>query len=248
MTSYPMERVLYNLHLRVCTYALRTSSNRSRSWAERGLLLLSICCFGALYMSHRSFVYRRSPPTAVLRKNSRARHHFGASGGGGNGVVPLTCLPSVPGFSRQAAVTHILLLDDYDDDDATQVTTASHAYTLRNGTLSTPDDTCHSYYYYHAPDDGDCQARVTSTAATATTTTSTSTTTSTRNTMRQPSSQQIYLSYSQVKGYLWLPPELLRDLPVQYVHVSPRDVRCFGEPFLQEIIFRFMSPETVILN
>ena len=204
-----MERVLYNLHLRLCTYALRTSSNRSRSWAERGILLVSICCFGALYMSHRSFVYR------PLSNGSRS---------GASSNLPLTCLPSIRGFSREAAITHIILLDDYHPSTvgshlpSTVTTTtqeSSYAYTIHNRTLLT-EQTCSAY----------------------------------NNICQEPTrqKQQIYISYSQVKGYLLLPPALVQDLPVQYVKVSPRDSRCFGEPFLQEIIFHLMSPETVIIN
>ncbi|GKY93646.1 hypothetical protein MPSEU_000332000 [Mayamaea pseudoterrestris] len=57
-------------------------------------------------------------------------------------------------------------------------------------------------------------------------------------------------SYSFTKGYLLLTPDVCRDrnLTVQHVVVAKRDVRCFGEPFLQKIVHRLTSPETVAMN
>lgn len=207
-----MERVLYNLHLRVCTYALRTSSNRSRSWAERTLLLMSVCCFGALYMSHRSFVYRPK-----MSRNTGSSHN-----------IPVSCLSSIRGFTRHADVTHIVLLDDHSLAATTQPSSeeTSYAYTLiKSGTSDTT-----------------CLAPSLNSIALGSS-----------FVCEEPSNprQQIYFSYSKVKGYLLLPHVLLQDrhdLSVQYVKVSPRDSRCFGEPFLQEIIFRMNTPETVIIN
>ena len=213
--TYPMERVLYNLHLRVCTYALRTSSHRSRSWAERGLLLLSICCFGVLYMSHRSFVYRPQGRSVV-------------------GNIPLNCLSSIRGFNRHAAITHIVLLEDHLHSYPAAAEETSFAYTLQKnrtgdnycsiGTMSDHTGSlhqpgCNAEHYAYKP--------------------------------TMSSRRRVHFSYSQVKGYLLLPPEIIQekhDISVQYVKVSPRDNRCFGEPFLQEIIFQVLGPETVILN
>ena len=255
MTSYPpMERVLYNLHLRMCTFALRSSSHISRGWAERTLLLLSVCCFGALYMSHRAFVYR---PAAARHASSQAVLHSAAHN---HKNIPLTCLPSIRGFTRnQAAITHILLLN-YEDPIRTTTTTtsaagesSSYAFTVQNNTV----------IYGALPEGGACQAPADSSSS-RTTATSPALLYNNNNNHApynvcqdspsdslHPPQDQIYFSYSQVKGYLLLPPTLIQerhDLPVQYVMVSPTDSHCFGEPFLQELVFRILNPETVIVN
>lgn len=214
-----MERVLYNLHLRLCTYALRTSSNRSRSWAERGLLLVSICCFGALYMSHRSFVYR---PLMSSR----------------SGNIPLTCLPNIRGFTRHADITHIILLDEF-QHQASVSNTATGIEATDGTSLVPPEESSYAYTLRNrTTNDAYCPAMP-----------SKPTSAGPPNVCEEPSRQQIYFSYAKVKGYLLLPHTLILErLTVQYVKVSTRDSRCFGEPFLQEIIFILLSPETVILN
>jgi hypothetical protein len=59
-----------------------------------------------------------------------------------------------------------------------------------------------------------------------------------------------YYSYSQVKGYLFVPPYLCqaRNITIQYVGVSRSDVHCFGEPFLQKLVFSVLGPEVVMRN
>mmetsp|Transcript_6326 Transcript_6326/g.15988 ORF Transcript_6326/g.15988 Transcript_6326/m.15988 type:complete len:982 (+) Transcript_6326:262-3207(+) len=57
--------------------------------------------------------------------------------------------------------------------------------------------------------------------------------------------------YSTTKAFLMLPPghSMLDQLDVQYVFVSPTDQKCFGEPFLQFLIFHcFVGPETILRN
>jgi hypothetical protein len=60
----------------------------------------------------------------------------------------------------------------------------------------------------------------------------------------------VLYSYSNVKGYLLLPSGVCaqHNVSVQYVMVSKTDVRCFGEPFLQHLIFRLLAPDSVMLN
>ena len=60
----------------------------------------------------------------------------------------------------------------------------------------------------------------------------------------------IYYSYSRVKGYLLLPPELCRErgLTVQHVVISPGDSNCFGEPFLRRLVFGVTGVDTVMVN
>jgi hypothetical protein len=65
-----------------------------------------------------------------------------------------------------------------------------------------------------------------------------------------PLPQDVTLSYSRVKGFLYLPLEtsILHNISTQYVFVSKSDVRCFGEPFLQFLVERILGVETVALN
>lgn len=65
----------------------------------------------------------------------------------------------------------------------------------------------------------------------------------------------IYFTYSQVKGYLLLPPDLQRKhkLSIQVVAISKNDPHCFGEPLLQFIIWRWSliywgTADTVMMN
>lgn len=60
----------------------------------------------------------------------------------------------------------------------------------------------------------------------------------------------IVYSYSHTQGLLRLKPSLqhTHNISTQFIIVSPTDTNCFGEPFTQNIIFRFIGPDTVILN
>lgn len=91
-----MERVLYNLHSQVCSIALRRTSSKTRSVAEHTLLVVALCGFGVLIVSHLSFVHRPN-----LRWPSPRS-------------IPGYCLSSIPGFQRYADVTHILLSNQSD--------------------------------------------------------------------------------------------------------------------------------------
>jgi hypothetical protein len=60
----------------------------------------------------------------------------------------------------------------------------------------------------------------------------------------------IYYSYSSTKGYLLLPPnnKLLQHLDIQYVVLDTTDGHCFGEPFLQRLLWNVVGPDTVMMN
>lgn len=60
----------------------------------------------------------------------------------------------------------------------------------------------------------------------------------------------ILLSHSKIKGYLLLPTRIAieKQLVTQYVDISKLDGKCFGEPFLQKIIFTLIGPDTAMLN
>ena len=66
-----------------------------------------------------------------------------------------------------------------------------------------------------------------------------------------PSNQPtIIYSYSHAKGLLLLSPTLKQrhNISTQFVIASSTDVNCFGEPFVQNIVFSVVGPDTVILN
>lgn len=62
----------------------------------------------------------------------------------------------------------------------------------------------------------------------------------------------ISYSYSTTKAYLMLPNDhfwLKQDMDVQYVLVAPTDPTCFGEPFVQFLLWKcFIGGNTVLLN
>ena len=62
----------------------------------------------------------------------------------------------------------------------------------------------------------------------------------------------IFFSYSTTKAYLMLPPRhsfLEEHLTTQYILINPSDPSCFGEPFLQFLIWNcFIGPDTILLN
>jgi hypothetical protein len=57
-----MERFLYNVHARVSTLVLRKTSSRVRSLVEQVILVLTLCGFALLFISHIAFVYRGTSP------------------------------------------------------------------------------------------------------------------------------------------------------------------------------------------
>jgi hypothetical protein len=188
-----MEGVLYKLHSQICWFVLRNTSSRFRSWLEDALLCIAIACFGALIVSHLAFCHRA---TSVLLPPIQPPQVTTPSLVTGN--IPSICLPSVPGFSLQADVTHLTLLPANEQS-------------------------------YAVPLDNTDRTNITI--------------------------PEIYFTYSQVKGYLLLPPDLLRkhNLSIQLVAVSKNDPHCFGEPLLQFIIWRWSliywgTADTVMMN
>jgi hypothetical protein len=217
-----MERVLYNLHHQVCSFALRRTSSRVRSLTENSLLILALCGFGALLLAHLSFVYRGNLGYATTRLETS---------GDGRPLrnIPLTCLSSIPGFVKGVDVTHLSLVGG--DDSEMQESRAFHSW-YESTSESTSTDTS------TGKQDGlVCES------------TSTSETETTGSCLAVEGINVLY-SYSNVKGYLLLPSEVCaqHNVSVQYVMVSKTDVRCFGEPFLQHLIFRLLAPDSVMLN
>ncbi|KAL7512683.1 hypothetical protein ACHAXN_009767 [Cyclotella atomus] len=67
------------------------------------------------------------------------------------------------------------------------------------------------------------------------------------STFRQP---RLIYSYSHAQGLLLLSPKLKQEhnISTQFVIASSSDANCFGEPFVQSIVFSLAGPDTVILN
>jgi hypothetical protein len=235
--QYPMERVLYNLHHQVCSFALRRTSSRVRSLAENSLLVLALCGFGALLLAHLSFVYR----------GNWHLHRLESSMNNGDGRplrnIPLTCLSSIPGFVKGVDVTHLSLVGG-DVSDASD----------SGGSGMQESRAFHSSWFL----DNDADASTSASASPAGTgkqdglicASSSETSTSDTGSCLAVEGINVLYSYSKVKGYLLLPAEVCaqHNVSVQYVMVSKTDVRCFGEPFLQHLIFRLLAPDSVMLN
>lgn len=192
---------MYNLHSNVCSVALRRTSSKTRSRSELCLLVIALCGFGVLCISHLSFIQRSNN-----------------IGGWTSKSIPLQCLESISGFDVSANVTHVIVTKDgelMETSVAYSITTQNYdkrqeERRLNNGDTYHTEESCSSY----------------------------------------PLPQDVTLSYSRVKGFLYLPLEtsILHNISTQYVFVSKSDVRCFGEPFLQFLVERILGVETVALN
>ena len=69
-------------------------------------------------------------------------------------------------------------------------------------------------------------------------------------TRREHDELRTIYSYSHAEGLLLLSPELKQahNVSTQFVIASSSDVNCFGEPFVQNMVFSLVGADTVILN
>jgi Tumour-associated protein len=179
-----MERVLFNLHHKCCSFAINNTTRRSRSFAEHFVLIAGLCSFGALFLVHSKFVH-----PSGLRS---------------------TCLSSIPDFVKGSDLIHIRITNE-----ATSRVIKSAPYPLQKlGIMDSPS----------------CRA---SCAV---------------NTTEDTSS--LYFSFAREKAYLLFSPELVEkhEIQVQYVLVSKRDENCFGDPFLQYLVYFLNGYDTVMVN
>lgn len=137
--------------------------------------------------------------------------------------IPSTCLPSVPGFRADANVTHLVLLEDANEKSfAWEIDSSEALQGQQSGKVCS------------ARDGEVCQSKV----------------------QLVPTSLkgQVHFSFSQTKGYALLTPDLMdlrataHEIPTQIVAISKTDASCFGEPFLQETVFRLLGPDLVMVN
>lgn len=215
-----MERVLYNLHSNVCSIGLRRTNSKARSLAEHSLLVIALCGFGVLVISHISFVHRPSKPaTSFLEKRKS---------------IPIQCLSSIEGFQKHADVTHVLLWDEDEskafslqNDNDSLLSLDCHNATSSDSIVSSKDArTC-------SDETGVCPAPSSSLPCPSV-----------------PLQQDVILSYSPIRGFLFLPlsTSLQHNVSTQYVFISKTDVKCFGEPFLQFLVHHILGVETVAFH
>ena len=267
-----MERLLYNLHYKCCTYALQTTSRKSRFYAEHTILIIAICCFGALLLSHRTFVFYPSSISPLssssslyfnnnhnhkiplnYTSNSHHSHHSHR-----RHYIPTQCLRSIPGFVADTNiidVTHLILIND-DDDNNDDIDSKDDSDYSSAAPIRRSKD---SYTVIH---NQNREYRTQPSVSPHTTCSSSSmdTTKECRNEVLTASNRilrkndRIMFSYAREKGYLFLSSSNTLMLPIstQYVYISKHDSLCFGEPFVQYLIFYLLyyilGPDTVMIN
>jgi hypothetical protein len=220
-----MERVLYNVHHRVCTFFLRKTSSRGRTLVEHVVLGLAVCGFGALLLAHASFVYR------VGDQESSFCTPGGVAPNESSQLNPYSCLSSIPGFDATVDVIHLGLLPSLrrsGDECMRPMIARSSVYSMRQ-----LHDTSSSTYLL--PNDGSCPDANDSLPCEA---------------VLDPTDISILYSFSLVKGYLLLSPDicLQHHISSHYVLVTRDHVACFGEPFLQQLIRMLGATDTVMMN
>ena len=228
-----MERVLYTLHLQVCQYALRKTSRRTRNLAERLVLILAVGCFGVLLLVHWSFVYRghqggSSSSTTASYYDPVVEHTRASSSTRSKSSIPARCLASIPQVRwDDVDVTHLSLVVDAGTSSSSRVTYYAEKDEMEDLCLLDQNNpTCPSVAtHMEGRDDSNCIPP-------------------------PPNAPMILYSYSKVKGFLFLSPELCRtrNLTIQHIRISTSDSQCFGEPFLQHLVHYVTGPETVALN
>jgi len=91
MNPHPMERVLYNLHQRICSIVLQRTNGKQRRHLERTLFCMFIVCVCLTLVAHVSFVHRD-----VITADGKPLQS-----------IPLRCFENIDGFSPVSDITHI---------------------------------------------------------------------------------------------------------------------------------------------
>ena len=139
------------------------------------------------------------------------------------------CLTSIEGFQPDADLTHVLVLPPQTHEASgppiTSMATSTQALFCANSTCSQTEHRLHL-----GGGNPYCSSISSST--------------------KSCSVPPILYSYSNIKGYLLLPHDnlMIQQLSVQYIWVSPTDGNCFGEPFLQALVWKLIGPETAFIN
>lgn len=202
----PMRRVLSNLHYRLCSFVRDNTSPLGRDLAQRTVLAMVAVAFGTMLLAHVSFVHR-----AISNLPEEKPQHN----------IPLSCLASIRGFSKDVDVTHLVLMNEIPRADSIRSQGSGSSAALMMKGIDAFNDVvtaCES-------DDAEKQ------------------------TCYDMHPKDVQFSYSKEKGYLQLSSELLakHGISVQYVVVSRTDTNCFGKTFLQFLVGVF-GTDTVLVN
>lgn len=195
--------------------------------------------------------------------------------------IPLSCLRSIPGFSEDADVTHILLC--MDDGPRDTNATKSWAFTVSSGRHQYNELIVTGLLVNNADEE---QVRVDTDRQLSSCVITPDASAIDQRTKRRerwvgkvnncpasitallsrhdyfPPNQNntnieistnpssIIYSYSHAEGLLMLSPALKQkhNITTQFVLASSSDTNCFGEPFVQNIVFSIVGSDTVILN
>jgi hypothetical protein len=221
-----LERVFFSLHRRVSLFVLRKTGSRSRSIVEHSVLVCGVCSFCIVLLCHRTFVYRG------LSAGLPGAKGIGLSASGNGGAI----LDRLLSYENVSAVSA---------DTAGTKGGALPARCLRNIAgfqdnfdvlqIAIGDEDVNESYAYFLSDSNAYDASSEGTEKTC---------------RELDDAFEPDYSYSQAKGLLLLPPTTQKkhNVLVQRVIVSRRDTSCFGEDFLQGLVFRVVGPNTVELN
>jgi hypothetical protein len=231
-----MERVLFQLHHRICHFGLLRTSGRSRRLAEHVLLVVAILGSSALVLLHRSFVFR----------------------GSHNANCAATCLPSIIQQSQRNMQMNMNMNMNMNMQAPTRTTVdLLHVVLLPfDNTNTNTSMTQESRVVWKNPSSSSSSTSFTCPNTDTNTNTNTDTNTNTEEKEGTttpsflPDDATVLYSYSTTKAYLLLPSNhpLLNQLSIQYIYAAPHDPNCFGEPFLQELIHRWIGYDTIVLN
>lgn len=172
-------------------------------------------------ISHMAFVHRSSPSLLLQQQQRKSS-------------IPMQCLASISGFQKDANVTHVLLWDREE----------SSAYLLQQSEVdSSLMLACSNETMQQSRDHKACIAKTRGDAGVCKASSSSSC-------PSIPSQQDVILSFSPIRGFLFLPlsTSIQHNVSTQYVFVSKTDVHCFGEPFLQFLVHHLLGVETVAFH
>eukprot|EP00531_Pseudo-nitzschia_arenysensis_P006261 CAMPEP_0116146204 /NCGR_PEP_ID=MMETSP0329-20121206/17038_1 /TAXON_ID=697910 /ORGANISM="Pseudo-nitzschia arenysensis, Strain B593" /LENGTH=875 /DNA_ID=CAMNT_0003641933 /DNA_START=172 /DNA_END=2799 /DNA_ORIENTATION=- len=218
-----MERVTFHLHSRLCNFGLAHTTSRTRNLLEHVLLVIAICCACALLMLHRTFVAAPS------------------------------CLDNIEGFDpSRANLTHLVILPHNMTTSKSRIEQKSTVVWNRKDPRRIQNLECLNPNGLDSPTMESCSAKE-----------SVSNTISNDDAIANyyeewlqdqltSNTLPISYSYSNTKAYLMLPYDhfwLQNGMDVQFILLSPSDPVCFGEPFVQFLLWNcFIGGNTVLLN
>lgn len=277
--NHQMERVTFHLHSRLCNFGLNHTSYRTRKIFEHVLLVLAICCACALLMLHRTFVVSLSTTTTAGTMGITGKTTTiivpSTCLNTLEGFDPVSAdITHLVIFPRNLTVGNLTIDERGQPDSMVLWKRGAGNRTTASMSSSTLQTECASNEF-----DDDPQSLSTLTSSRTRTTdeiktcdtrkrvenasnkddTGSKNPENNRKKYSEWMDQQlssntlpIQYSYSTTKAYLMLPHDhylLKREMSVQYILLSPTDPVCFGEPFVQFLLWNcFIGGNTVLLN